>query len=122
MGRRSPGTDQGFCSLRSSVLVHAVCCRRGVSHGDRVLRGAPWLHGDRAGHPGVSLVGFVRPRGCSQNQSDSDVAVITATDIKYVAETWRKFAKEGPFNLEVFNATGILTRQILDERKQVFLG
>ncbi len=54
--------------------------------------------------------------------TDTDVAVISAEDLKYLAETWRTHRPEGDFDLEVFNATGILDRTALDERMAVLLG
>jgi hypothetical protein len=56
-----------------------------------------------------------------QTATDSDVALITAEDLKYVAEHWREHCKEGDFNLDVFNATGILDRTELIERMKIFL-
>lgn len=53
--------------------------------------------------------------------TDTDVALISASDLKYVAETWTKYAKEGAFSLEVFNATGILDRSELNARMELFL-
>ncbi len=53
--------------------------------------------------------------------TDTDVGLISAADLKYVAETWTKFAKDGEFNLEVFNATGILDRSELNARMDLFL-
>ena len=53
--------------------------------------------------------------------TDTDVAIITAADLKFVAEKWRKYSKEGVFSLEVFNSTGILTRQELEARMGIFL-
>lgn len=54
--------------------------------------------------------------------TDTDVALITAEDLKYVAETWKDHAGDAPFNLEVLNATGVLDRVTLDERMAVLLG
>ena len=53
--------------------------------------------------------------------TDSDVALISAADLKYVAEMWPKHSKEGAFSLEVFNATGILERSELNARMELFL-
>jgi hypothetical protein len=52
-------------------------------------------------------------------QSDTDVALIAAEDLKWVAENWRDYGDE--FNLEVFNLTAILDRQMLEFRMQQFL-
>lgn len=53
--------------------------------------------------------------------TDTDIAVITAEDLKWVAEHWPKFSKNGAFTLEVFNTTGILDRATLEERMGVLL-
>ena len=52
----------------------------------------------------------------SESGVDTDVALITAEDLKFVADIWHKEAKKDKFNLEVFNVTGILTREILKKR------
>lgn len=56
-----------------------------------------------------------------ESNTDSDVAIISATDLKYVAENWRKFSGQDEFDIEVFNITGILDRQLLDERMKIVL-
>ena len=53
--------------------------------------------------------------------TDTGVAVITAEDLKWVAETWPKHSESGKLSLEVFNMTGILDRATLEERLAVFL-
>jgi len=55
------------------------------------------------------------------NASDTDVAVITAENLKWVAENWRKYSKSGDFSLQVFNMTGLLDRQELETRMKVLL-
>ena len=52
-------------------------------------------------------------------QSDTDVALIAAEDLKWVAENWTDHGDE--FDLEVFNLTAILDRQTLEFRMQQFL-
>lgn len=54
---------------------------------------------------------------------DSDVALIRAADLKYVADNWTSFSKmrEPEFNLEVFNLTGELTRDLLVSRMEWML-
>lgn len=47
-------------------------------------------------------------------KTDTDVALITATDLKYVAENWKKLQKKEVFNLNVFNTSGILDRKKLE--------
>lgn len=55
-----------------------------------------------------------------ESQSDTDVAIITAEDLKWVAENWRKHSTKDKFNLEVFNMTGVLTRSLLSRRIHLF--
>ena len=54
-------------------------------------------------------------------ETDTDVALITAEDLKWVAENWQKISKTEEFSLQVFNMTGILDRRTLKERMEVFL-
>jgi hypothetical protein len=48
--------------------------------------------------------------------TDTDVAVISAEDLKWVAEHWQNYSQSGQFSLEVFNTTGVLDRSSLEER------
>ena len=58
-----------------------------------------------------------------RNNTDTDVALIRARDLKFVAENWPDFAKtDQSFDLNVFNATGILERSDLEERMKMLLG
>ena len=58
-----------------------------------------------------------------RNETDTDIALITARDLKYLAETWPKFTKNNePFDLNVFNTTGLLDRNTLDQRMKLLLG
>lgn len=51
------------------------------------------------------------------SETDTDVGLITADEIKYVAENWRDYSsKDGDFDLQVFNYTGRLTKDILKQR------
>ncbi len=43
-------------------------------------------------------------------KTDTDVLIISANDLKYIAENWKKFQKSDKFNLNTFNLTGILDR------------
>jgi len=54
------------------------------------------------------------------SEEDTDVALIKAADLKYVAEQWRTFSKMNTpeFNLQVFNITGELTQNQLMSRMQ----
>lgn len=55
--------------------------------------------------------------------ADTDIAIIAASDLKEMAENWKKSAKDvsKPFNLEIFNYTGILDRETLKKRMKIFL-
>ncbi|MFQ3545712.1 SAP domain-containing protein [Halobacillus rhizosphaerae] len=54
------------------------------------------------------------------SEEDTDIALISAEDLKYIAESWKEFSgqKEPEFNLQVFNLTGELTRNILTNRME----
>lgn len=56
-----------------------------------------------------------------ESRSDTDVAVIEAEDLKWVAEHWRERTKDAQFDLEVFNVTGVLDRSTLEQRMNLFL-
>jgi hypothetical protein len=47
---------------------------------------------------------------------DTDIAVITAENLKLVAENWTKYSSKDSFNLHVFNTTGILNWETLRDR------
>lgn len=51
---------------------------------------------------------------------DTDVAIITAENLKLVAENWRKYSSDEIFNLHVFNSTGILDWETLRDRLDLF--
>ena len=54
-----------------------------------------------------------------ESNTDTDVSVVTAEDLLWVADRWA--ARGGKtFNLEVFNMTGILDRATLDQRMKLF--
>jgi hypothetical protein len=53
--------------------------------------------------------------------TDTDVAIISAEDLKWLAENWPKHAPSGKFSLEIFNMTGLLDRAALEERVSVLL-
>jgi hypothetical protein len=55
-----------------------------------------------------------------ESQSDTDVALITAEDLKWVAENWKKYSTKDKFNLEVFNMTCVLIRSLLSRRMELF--
>lgn len=52
------------------------------------------------------------------SEEDTDIALIKAEDLAYVSEQWRDYSdqKNPEFNLQVFNMTGELTRNILISR------
>lgn len=54
------------------------------------------------------------------SEEDSDVALIKASDLLYVAEHWKDYSnqKNPEFNLQVFNMTGELTRNLLLSRME----
>lgn len=56
-----------------------------------------------------------------ESRSDTDVSVIAAEDLKWVAEHWRERTKDAQFDLEVFNITGVLDRSTLERRMKLFL-
>lgn len=57
----------------------------------------------------------------SESRSDTDVALIAAEDLVWIAEEWQGRSSRESFNPEVLNATGILTRPVLDQRMRLFL-
>lgn len=54
------------------------------------------------------------------SEEDTDVALIKASDLAYVAEQWKNYSdqKNPVFNLQVFNVTGELTRNLLLSRME----
>lgn len=48
-----------------------------------------------------------------ESQHDADVSIISAEDLKWVAENWKDYASGEEFNLAVFDQTGPLTRGTL---------
>ncbi|MFC1531202.1 hypothetical protein ACFL5T_03055 [Gemmatimonadota bacterium] len=54
-----------------------------------------------------------------ESKTDTDVALIAAEDLKWLAEEWAR-SKKGRFRLEVFNITGVLDRAILESRMKLF--
>lgn len=57
----------------------------------------------------------------SESGRDTDISLVTAEDLKWVAENWREFAAGADFDVEVFNTTGVLSRDRLEERMNLFL-
>jgi len=56
-----------------------------------------------------------------QSQNDSDVAIVPAADLKWVAENWRDHTTADNFDLAVFNQTGPLRRDKLEQMMEVLL-
>lgn len=56
-----------------------------------------------------------------ESGTDTDVALITAEDLVWTAENWSSRSSEDSFNLDVLNMTGILSRQVLEQRMKLFL-
>jgi len=53
----------------------------------------------------------------AQSIEDTDVGLITAENLKYVAENWKDYcSNEYKFNLKIFDYTGFLTKDILKQR------
>lgn len=58
----------------------------------------------------------------AQSGTDTDVALIAAEDLKWIAEEWTDYAKTNRlFDLQVLNYTGILDRAMLQQRMRLFL-
>ena len=57
----------------------------------------------------------------TQSNSDTDVSLISADDLKWVAENWSSSSTNGKFSLDVFNFTGVLDRGSLKKRMKIFL-
>lgn len=56
-----------------------------------------------------------------ESQHDADVAIITAEDLKWVAENWNDYTSSDDFNLAVFDQTGIVERKKLEQMMDVLL-
>ena len=53
----------------------------------------------------------------AQSKEDTDVGLITAKDIKFVAENWKDYCSDDyTFNLQIFDYTGYLTKEVLKQR------
>lgn len=57
----------------------------------------------------------------AESQSDTDVALIAAEDLKWMAEEWSRDAGSERFDIEILNVTGILDRPKLERRMRLFL-
>jgi hypothetical protein len=52
--------------------------------------------------------------------TDTDVALIAAEDLLWLAEEWQATRPGRQFNVDVLNITGVLTRQVLEQRLRLF--
>jgi len=57
----------------------------------------------------------------TQSGTDTDLSLVSATDLKWVAENWKSYTTGGNFSLDVFNYTGVLDRSTLKKRMKIFL-
>ena len=55
-----------------------------------------------------------------ESGSDTDIAIVTAGNLKWIAEEWKKEQGDKPINLALFNDTGILDKETLKRRLQIF--
>jgi len=56
-----------------------------------------------------------------ESNHDTDVAIVRAEDLKWVAEHWQDDTSADTFDLAVFNQTGILERDQLEQMMEVLL-
>lgn len=54
-------------------------------------------------------------------ETDTDIALITAEDLKWVGENWPDYSSGDEFQLEVFNRPGVLDRSSLKRHMKVLL-
>lgn len=52
----------------------------------------------------------------AESKQDTDVALVTAENLKMIADDWTNHSNKDQFNLHVFNHTGILDRETLKDR------
>jgi len=55
-----------------------------------------------------------------ESNKDADIALITAENLRWIAESWTDFSNNNIFDPEVFNYTGILNRHTLEARMKLF--
>jgi len=55
-----------------------------------------------------------------ESNKDTDIALITAENLKWIAESWKDYSNNKIFDPEVFNYTGILDRRTLEARMKLF--
>ena len=64
---------------------------------------------------------YVAARLKVESGTDTDVALISAEDLLWLAEEWTARSGGRVFNPEVFNLTGVLDRKRLERRMTLFL-
>lgn len=52
----------------------------------------------------------------AESGSDTDVAIISAENLKWIAEQWNEKNGSKPINLELFNMTGLMTKETIKEQ------
>lgn len=57
----------------------------------------------------------------AESGHDTDVALVAAEDLKWLAEEWPEHTSASEFDPEVFNTTDVLTRGKLEQRMALFL-
>lgn len=55
----------------------------------------------------------------AESGQDVDIALISAENLKMVAEEWTNYSKQKKLNLQIFNTTGILDRKTLKNRMKI---
>lgn len=56
----------------------------------------------------------------AESNQDTDIALITAENLKFLAEDWTTYSNDTNLNLHIFSHTGILDRESLKERMKIF--
>lgn len=56
-----------------------------------------------------------------ETQHNADTAIITAEDLKWLAENWKDSARSETFNLSIFRQTGILSRKKIEQSMRVLM-
>lgn len=69
----------------------------------------------------AEAAGHMAARLKVESGTDTDVALISAENLLWVAAQWKDRGNGKAFNAEVFNMTGILDRKTLEQRMKLFL-
>lgn len=56
-----------------------------------------------------------------ESKADTDVAVITAEDLKWFADAWEDSSSKDSLDPEIFNVTGVLDRSLVEKRVRLLL-